>query len=151
AASIAHLQAVGFEAWLNEQLTAPVSLYKASTSTSNSLANQQSEFFTHAMAGQDQLRQRVAFALGQIFVVSGLKTGAPRQMVPYQNMLLNNAFGTYANILRDVTLSPTMGVYLDMVNNDKANPQNGTAPNENYGREVMQLFAVGTAMLGPNG
>ena len=95
-------------------------------------------------AGQDQLRQRVAFALGQIFVVSGLKTGEPRQMVPYQNMLLQDAFGTYLNVLTDVTLSPTMGVYLDMVNNDKADPVAGTAPNENYGREVMQLFSIGT-------
>src|SRR5262249_55923464 len=73
------------------------------------------------------------------------------QMVPYQNMLLNDAFGTYANILRDVTLSPTMGVYLDMVNNDKADPTNGTAPNENYAREVMQLFSIGTVMLNQDG
>ena len=151
AASIDHLQTIGFDAWLNEQFGAPVSLYKSSSNSSNTLVDQQSEFFVHAMRGQDQLRQRVAFALGQIFVVSGLKTGEPRQMVPYQNMLLQDAFGSYSNVLRDVTLSPTMGVYLDMVNNDKGNAADGTAPNENYGREVMQLFSLGTAMLNTDG
>jgi uncharacterized protein (DUF1800 family) len=151
AAGIAHVQAVGFDAWLDEQLAAPVSIYKASNSSSNGLVNQQSEFFVHAMQGQDQLRQRVAFALSEIFVVSGLKTGEPRQMVPYLNMLAQDAFGTYLNVLRDVTLSPTMGVYLDMVNNDKGDPTAGTAPNENYGREVMQLLSLGTVLLNSDG
>jgi uncharacterized protein (DUF1800 family) len=151
AASIAHVQDIGFDAWITEQLAAPISLYKSSHDSSDTLVNQQSEFFVHAMQGQDQLRQRVAFALSQIFVVSGLKTGEPRQMVPYQNMLLQDAFGTYLNALHDVTLSPTQGVYLDMVNNDKADPTAGTAPNENYGREVMQLFSIGTALLNGDG
>lgn len=151
AESIAHLQEVGFEAWLNEQFAAPATLYKASSSAAENLTDQQSEFFVHAISGPDQLRQRVAFALGQIFVVSGLKTGQGRQMVPYQNMLLNDAFGTYANLLRDVTLSPTMGVYLDMVNDDKGDPALNTLPNENYAREMMQLFSIGTVGLNPDG
>jgi uncharacterized protein (DUF1800 family) len=70
-------------------------------------------------------------------------------MVPYQNMLLQDAFGTYANVLRDVTLSPTMGVYLDMVNDDKGSA--GTSPNENYARELMQLFSIGTVGLNSDG
>ena len=151
AASIAHVQAVGFDAWLTEQFGAPVSTYKSSNDSSNNLVNQQSEFFVNAMRGQDQLRQRVAFALGQIFVVSGLKTGEPRQMVPYLNMLAQDAFGTYLNVLHDVTLSPTMGVYLDMVDNDKGDPVSGTAPNENYARESMQLFSIGTVLLNADG
>lgn len=151
AESIAHLQEVGFDAWLAEQFAAPPTLYKASSSTADNLTDEQSEFFVHAIEGKDQLRQRMAFALGQIFVVSGLKTGQPRQMVPYQNMLLNNAFGTYANLLRDVTLSPTMGVYLDMVNDDKGDAKLGTSPNENYARELMQLFSIGTVGLHPDG
>jgi uncharacterized protein (DUF1800 family) len=151
AESIAHLQEVGFEAWLNEQFAAPATLYKTSSSAAENLTDQQSEFFVHAISGSDQLRQRVAFALGQIFVVSGLKTGQARQMVPYQNMLLNDAFGTYANLLRDVTLSPTMGVYLDMVNDDKGDPALNTSPNENYAREMMQLFSIGTVGLNPDG
>jgi len=147
--SIAHLQDVGFEAWFAEQFATPPTFYKASTSAADNLTDEQSEFFVHATEGKDQLRQRVAFALGQIFVVSGLKTGQPRQMVQYQNMLLRDAFGTYANVLRDVTLSPTMGVYLDMVNDDKGNA--GTSPNENYARELMQLFSIGTVGLNPDG
>jgi uncharacterized protein (DUF1800 family) len=151
AESIAHLQDVGFEAWLKEQFAEPPTPYKDSTSSADNLTDQQSEFFVHATTGADQLRQRVAFALSQVFVVSGLKTGQPRQMVPYQNMLLQDAFGTYANLLRDVTLSPTMGVYLDMVNDDKGDPKLGTSPNENYARELMQLFSIGTVGLNPDG
>jgi len=149
AESLAHLQDVGFEAWLAEQFATPPTLYKSSTNTADNLTDEQSEFFVHAITGKDQLRQRVAFALAQIFVVSGLKTGQPRQMVPYQNMLLQDAFGTYAKVLRDVTLSPTMGVYLDMVNDDKGSA--GTSPNENYARELMQLFSIGTVGLNPDG
>ena len=149
AESIAHLQDVGFDAWLAEQFAEPATQYKASSSAADNLTDEQSEFFIHAVAGKDQLRQRMAFALGQVFVVSGLKTGQPRQMVPYQNMLLEDAFGTYADVLRDVTLSPTMGVYLDMVNDDKGNA--GASPNENYAREMMQLFSIGTVGLNPDG
>jgi uncharacterized protein (DUF1800 family) len=149
AESISHLQEIGFEAWLAEQFAAPPTFFNASDSTADNLTDQQSEFFVHAIAGKDQLRQRVAFALGQIFVVSGLKTGQPRQMVPYQNMLLRDAFCTYANILRNVTLSPTMGVYLDMVNDDKGSA--GISPNENYARELMQLFSIGTVGLNADG
>jgi len=147
--SIAHLQEMGFEAWLAEQFATPAVFFKASESTADNLTDEQSEFFVHAIEGKDQLRQRVAFALAQIFVVSGLKTGQPRQMVPYQNMLLRDAFGTYADVLRDVTLSPTMGVYLDMVNDDKGSA--GTSPNENYARELMQLFSIGTVGLNADG
>lgn len=149
-AGIARLRQMGFEAWLDEQFNLPRSTYRNSTSTSDSLVRQQSEFFVNALRGQDQLRQRMAWALGQIFVVSGVKTGQPRQMVPYQNMLLEDAFGTYAQLLRDVTLSPTMGVFLDMVNNDKADPSIGSVPNENYAREVAQLFSIGTVWLNPD-
>src|SRR5438477_2535818 len=147
--SIAHLQEVGFEAWLAEQFATPATLYKSSNNTADNLTDEQSEFVVHAIESKDQLRQRVAFALAQTFVVSGLKTGQPRQMVPYQNMLLQDAFGTYANVLRDVTLSPTMGVYLDMVNDDKGSA--GTSPNENYARELMQLFSIGTVGLNSDG
>jgi len=151
AESIVHLQAVGIPAWLEEQFSMPPGLYQASSSAAENLTDEQSEFFVHAVSGADQLRQRVAFALGQVVVVSGLKTGQPRQMVPYQNMLLEDAFGTYAKLLRDVTLSPTMGVYLDMVNDDKGDPSLGTSPNENYAREMMQLFSIGTVGLSPDG
>src|SRR5205085_5171123 len=101
-----------------------------------SLEPLQERFFQNALSGQDQLRQRVAFALSQIFVVSGVKVTDPRAMVPYQKMLLNNAFGNFYDVLRNVTLSPAMGEFLDMVNNQKADTVKGLSPNENYAREI---------------
>jgi uncharacterized protein (DUF1800 family) len=151
ATSVAEVQQLGLEGWLSAQLRAPASLYTLSDNASNGLGGEQEEFFVHALTGPDPLRQRVAFALGQIFVVSGLKTGQPRQMAPFLNILANDAFGPYATLLRDVTLSPTMGVYLDMVNNDKAWSATGAAPNENYAREVLQLFSIGPDWLNPDG
>ncbi len=151
AQDIAHLQSIGFEAWIDEQLQAPVSLHAASTDASNNLSPQQAEFLNQAINGADPLRQRVAFALGQIFVVSGFKTGQPRQMAPFQNILRAGAFGTYSNLVRQVTLSPTMGMYLDMAFNVKANPTVGTMANENYARELLQLFSIGTILLNADG
>ena len=72
-------------------------------------------------------------------------------MVPYQQMLLSDAFTSYPQILNDVTLSPAMGEYLNMANNAAANPAAGTVANENYSREVMQLFSLGTKLLNPDG
>jgi len=78
----------------------------------------QVRFFRNALEKDDQLRQRVALALHEILVVSGLKVTQPSQMAPYLNMLLDNAFENYRKILYDLTLNPAMGRYLDMVNND---------------------------------
>jgi uncharacterized protein (DUF1800 family) len=72
-------------------------------------------------------------------------------MAAYQDMLLRNAFGNFRDLLNDVTLSPVMGVYLNMVNNVKADPSSGTTPNENYARELLQLFSIGTDMLNIDG
>jgi uncharacterized protein (DUF1800 family) len=103
------------------------------------------DFFTHAVAGGDQLRQRVAFALSQILVVSDWQVEATYGMREYQQTLRNLAFGNYRDLLKEVTLSPFMGAYLSNVNNDK------TAPNENYARELLQLFSVGVCMLNQDG
>jgi len=111
----------------------------------------QREFFENALTGADQLRQRVAFALSQIMVVSSIEIYEAYGMAAYQNMLLNDAFGNYRQLLEDVTLSPIMGHYLDMANNDKSNPSQGTSPNENYAREVLQLFSIGLNQLNPDG
>ena len=108
-------------------------------------------FFRNAITGPDQLRQRVAFALSQIVVVSGAEVRPNYAIAEYEKLLLRDAFGTYRQLLEDVTLSPAMGRYLNMVNNDKPNPARGTAPNENYAREVMQLFSIGLVQLGPDG
>ena len=111
----------------------------------------QTRFFQNALTQPDQLRQRVAFALGQIFVVSARKNNRSYAMARYQQLLLDDAFGNYRQLLADVTLSPMMGQYLDMANNEKLDPKRGVAPNENYAREVLQLFSVGLVQLNPDG
>ena len=111
----------------------------------------QTRFFQNALHQPDQLRQRVAFALGQIFVVSARKNNRAYAMARYQQMLLDNAFGNFRQLLADVTLSPMMGQYLDMANNAKPDAKRGVAPNENYAREVLQLFSVGLVQLNPDG
>lgn len=111
----------------------------------------QTRFFQNALTQPDQLRQRVAFALGQVFVVSARKNNRAYAMARYQQLLLDNAFGTYRNLLEAVTLSPVMGQYLDMANNARLDPQRGVPPNENYAREVLQLFSVGLVRLNIDG
>ena len=144
--SLSHLQAVGIQAFLNEQFAAPVSTYPAPASTDD-MSVVQKRFFTNALTGQDQLRQRVAWGLSQIMVSSAVKVNNPSAFVLWQNMFQNDAFGNFSTLLTDVTFSPVMGNYLDMVNNDK--PHNGVDPNENYAREVMQLFSIGVEQLNP--
>ncbi len=109
------------------------------------------QFFRNAVSGNDQLRQRVAFALSQLLVVSDEDVHTTYGMAAYEQLLANDAFTNYRQILQDVTLSPAMGVYLNMVNNNKANPAEGTHPNENYARELLQLFSIGLVQLNPDG
>ena len=111
----------------------------------------QLQFYVNAVNGADQLRQRVALAYSQIFVISGIDIKEAYGMREYQQMLLDNAFSNFRVLIERVTLSPAMGDYLDMVNNDKSNRARGTTPNENYGREILQLFSVGLFKLNPDG
>ncbi|MFI4869266.1 MAG: DUF1800 family protein [Steroidobacterales bacterium] len=97
------------------------------------------------------MRQRVAFALSQIFVVSSVEIYAAYGPAGYHNRLLSDALGNFRTLLQHVTLSPVMGHYLDMVDNDKPNPANGTTPNENYAREVLQPFSIGLYELNWDG
>jgi hypothetical protein len=103
------------------------------------------DFYRNAVTRPDQLRQRVAFALQQITVVSNLEVSGTYGHRNYQNMLLDNAFGNYRQVLKKVTLSPVMGDFLNNANNDKA------APNENFARELLQLFSIGTCELNADG
>jgi len=109
----------------------------------------QRNFFTNAVSQPDQLRQRVAWALSQMLVIStvdhDLSIAYP--MTRYQNILFQNAFGNFETLLNQVTLSPSMGYWLTMVNNDKGNPLTGREPNQNYAREIMQLFSIGLVEL----
>jgi len=108
-------------------------------------------FFRNAVSASDQLRQRVAFALSQILVISGAQLETMHGIGFYQQMLKNFAFDNYRDLLFEATLSPAMGEYLNMVNNPKPDPARKIQPNENYARELMQLFSVGLELLNPDG
>ncbi len=147
----------GLQAWLDAQYAAPVSLtlpYTLENSNGSRREPRHDIWWLNAMSGPDQLRQRVAFALSQIFVVSDLDFAlgnAQYGMSDYYDMLINNAFGNYRDLLEDVTLHPVMGVYLSMVRNEKANPAENIRPDENYAREVLQLFSIGLFQLDSSG
>ena len=114
------------------------------------MAGLQVQFFENGLYNNDQLRQRVAFALSEIWVVSKESTiGYAAAFPPLLEFFNKDAFGTYSQLIKDVTLNPAMGHYLDMVNNHKASGI--YLPNENYGREVMQLFTIGLNVLNPDG
>jgi uncharacterized protein (DUF1800 family) len=159
AASIATLQKQGFERWFQSQVTAPISKYPNQpatvivdgvTKTNADLTPVQRQFFQYALSNPDQLRQRVAFALSEIWVVS--QVGVVRSAAyfpPLLNIFQKDAFGSYQKLMADVTLNPGMGAYLDMVNNFKATAT--SSPNENYGRELMQLFTLGLNNLNQDG
>ncbi|MEY2855287.1 MAG: hypothetical protein RL030_2419 [Pseudomonadota bacterium] len=107
----------------------------------------------HAVTAPDQLRQRVAFALSEIMVISqvgGLQQ-LPLATTDYYDILVRNAFGNYRRLLEDVTLSPAMGVYLSMLGNEKPDVARNIRPDENYAREAMQLFTVGLVELSGDG
>ncbi|MBB6093239.1 uncharacterized protein (DUF1800 family) [Povalibacter uvarum] len=173
-ADLAEVQTIGYAAFLDKQFALPRTGYRGFTHLRTSapadcradasakgspqnicardhytLFEVQRQFFANALTGSDQLRQRVAFALSQIFVVSGTEITHAAAMATYQNLLLDHAFGNYRDLFEAVTLNPAMGAYLDMVNNPK-----GTASrqaNENYARECLQLFSIGTQMLDRDG
>ena len=149
--SVAHLRSLGVQPYISEQLSLPISPYPDPSQTGNGLGQVQARFFSNAVHGRDQLRQRVAFALAQIFVVSAVEESSPAQLVPYLQILQNDAFGNFRKLMEDVTLCPTMGEYLDMRNNDMANLVTGTRANENYARELMQLFTIGLYLLKQDG
>ncbi len=146
-ADVAHLQSIGFNAWFTEQfnLMQAYSQYPAAPD----IPTMQNQFFYNALKAPDQLRMRAAFALEEFWVISSSKVGDPNAFVPWQNTMERDAFGNYRNLMNDATLSPAMGVYLDMVNNDK--PATGANPNENYARELLQLFTIGLNQLNPDG
>src|SRR5262249_47441557 len=172
AADIAHLQSIGFAGWLNEQFSMPppadyIPMETCPTATGRcpdqpptgcgggtacNLANYtmhdlQQRFYNRALNAPDQLRARVAFALNQILVISAQDGVLNRlnRMEPYAFILEADAFSDYRTLLYDITLDAGMGRYLDMVNNNK------NAPNENYAREILQLFSIGLDKLNPDG
>jgi uncharacterized protein (DUF1800 family) len=177
-AEVARVKAMGFKAYLDEQFSlAPTNVAKGSnfpdlafplddssqqcpsSNPADPNYNQtvclrdnftmypiHRNFFTNAFYGNDQLRQRVAFALHQILVVSAnSEVNRPSWMTPYLQALDRNAFGNYRTLLNEITLTPAMGEFLDMRLSTR------TSPNENFAREVLQLFSIGTDVLNPDG
>jgi uncharacterized protein (DUF1800 family) len=169
--SIAELRSLGYHGWIAKQLATPAtpmrpyveSLDKA---VKNPGQNDRMEaWFNNAITAPDQLRQRVAWALSQIMVVSDQFAGInqdPIALAEYYDTLARDVGGytdgsgvahapTYSNLIYDVTLSPAMSHMLTYLRNVPANPKLGTSPDENYAREVMQLFSIGLILLNADG
>ena len=162
-----HIVALGSaDAWISEQFGLTDSSYadlktravatnycSAMATTAQAVCNRDylsstpvaMEFYSHGARGNDQLRQRVAWALSQLIVASDFEVHSTAGLAAFNQILLDNAFGNYRDILQAVTLNPYMGDYLDMANSSKA------APNQNYARELMQLFSIGVETLNADG
>lgn len=165
------LRRIGISAWINEQMeekrdangairystfpypnlalqqtTPPTTCVGNCLRDNYSMYPLQNWFFREALYGEDQqLRRRVSWALSQIWVVSGRETVQPSRMLPYIQILDKYAFGNYRDLMREMTLNPGMGNYLDMAISTRQNP------NENYAREILQLFSIGLYMLNQDG
>ncbi len=163
---ITRVKKLGYQGWLADQFKRPIGkhlpyvharrlelLERSGGQQDGWQMPRQEAWWQHALAGSDQLRQRMAFALSQILVVSdvGVLDSSHEGITNYYDMLLKHAFGNFRNLLEDVTLSPIMGQYLSMARNQKPNPTTGSEPDENYAREVMQLFTIGLNQLHPDG
>ncbi|MCB1565200.1 MAG: DUF1800 domain-containing protein [Xanthomonadales bacterium] len=155
---IAHLRAIGNTAWIDEQMALPATHHLPRLLPSGDYGDyytvaRQEAWFRTALDADDQLRQRVAFALSEIMVVSdrGALAGQVFSLTSYYDMLVDGAFGNYRDLLENVTLHPAMGVYLSMLGNERPDPVANVRPDENYAREVMQLFSIGLEMLNLDG
>ncbi|MFO1483819.1 MAG: DUF1800 family protein [Verrucomicrobiaceae bacterium] len=152
-----------YELWIEDQFTKP-----ASVQLPEVLARELSDagggaqfdetltfnaWWRNSISGADQLRQRIAFALSETLVVSaqGPLDNRADALSYYYDRLAANAFGSFRDILKTVTLTPTMGRYLDMLRNDKPDQSVGRIPNENYAREIKQLFSIGLFRMWPDG
>lgn len=164
ASDIASVRKLGYDAWLSQEFARPASLSNwdylvnkgvaADPNNRTSSVGSDPAIWQRLISAPDSLRQRVALALSEIFVVGfdGL-TGPWKQfkLAAWWDLLAEHAFGTYRELLEAVTLSPAMGQYLSFAGNQKENPATGRLPDENYAREVMQLFSIGLVELAPDG
>lgn len=154
-AEITRAASLGPDKWINEEVAKDATfmlpaLYGSRHDRWNEYVN---VWWRHAIKSDDQLRQRVAFALSQILVVSA--TGGLGQEQPalanYYDTLVRHSFGNYRDLLTEITLSPVMGEYLSMKGNRKPDPESNIRPDENYAREILQLFTIGTELLNADG
>lgn len=145
----------GPEVWIDAQMQLPATylsdgLRKANSDRWNEYVN---VWWRHAIQADDQLRQRVAFALSQILVVSAHDGLSEEQfgLANYYDILLRHAFGNFRDLLQEITLNPVMGEYLSMKGNRKPEPDENIHPDENYARELLQLFSIGPVLLNEDG
>jgi uncharacterized protein (DUF1800 family) len=163
-AQISQTQVKGLPLWLWEQFNTGTFLhtsyldqqqYRNLDDKGIARANEEMSYeaiWQQWLGGADQLRARVAFALSQIVVISNTAPDIkPYAMSSYMDMLNYNAFGNYRQVLKSVTLHPAMGYYLNMINSQRDDAQTGAHPNENYAREVLQLFSIGLVKLNLDG
>lgn len=147
---------IGYAAWIDEQQTLPATLHQpllAGFSGEIGQNERQRVWWDVAKIAPDQLRQRTAFALSEILVVSDLNgdlEGQPLALAAYYDLLVTQAFGNYRELLEAVTLTPVMGHYLSMFRSTR-DPVLGIEPDENYAREIMQLFSIGLVQLNLDG
>ncbi len=168
-ATIRMVAAMGHAAWLKEQFRLPATLTTPELLAQGPLYGDLEEFegngfhtvhnfntawSTNNLVAPDLLRQRIGFALSQLMVINNqtdffYDVGVASSN--YYDLLLNNAFGNYEKLLMEVTRSASMGTFLSHLNNPKADPVNNIHPDENYAREIMQLFSIGLWELNPDG
>jgi uncharacterized protein (DUF1800 family) len=173
---IHNLSTIGYSAWLNQQFNTPQTLHTPDVNNAivfnnplcaaNDLACNiklflvnsdgqlylENSFWQQAITANDQLRQRVKYSLSEMFVISGQNGqvgNAPRGMANFYDLLGYDAFTNFRQLLQDVTLNPMMGMFLNVEGNDKGDSTRD--PDENYAREVMQLFTIGLYQLNPDG
>jgi uncharacterized protein (DUF1800 family) len=165
-ADVAQVMTLGAAGWVDAQLALPsstayVARWDADTQAAAAThpgavggpPSIASQFYKQALTSPDQLRGRVAFALSQIFVVSTheLLGDKSRGAASYFDMLDKDAFANYRTLLQDVAMHPAMGLYLSSLKNTKENPATGQIPDQNFAREVMQLFSIGLVQLNADG
>ncbi|RYZ05919.1 MAG: DUF1800 domain-containing protein, partial [Alphaproteobacteria bacterium] len=157
-AEVESVASTGYGRWMDQQLAMPRSAahWDFPRRSVEQLFGVTESFWTQAIRGPDLLRQRVAFALYEIFVVSGdTKDGElgflADPLSAYLDVLADNAFGNFRTLLEGVARSAAMGWFLSHINNDKEDPATGRIPDQNFAREVMQLFSIGLWQLNPDG
>ena len=164
--SSARVQALGYEGWIDEQLALPQVSHRAAWDAADAAVKATlptgtigqdgliNSFWKQALSGDGQLRQRVAFALSQIFVISMQDSTIgdnPRTVAAFLDMLADKGLGNFRELIEAVALHPGMGIYLSHLHNQKADPRTGRVPDENFAREVMQLFTIGLVKLERDG
>jgi uncharacterized protein (DUF1800 family) len=165
AASIAEVQRLGTKGWIAAQWAQPRSSVRALQEASwiardrdpnNRYLDVHTGIWAAAIDGRDQLRQRVAWGLSQIFVVNVLNSDPPLSWAPmavadWWDMLAAGADGNFRTLIENVARHPMMGLYLSHLGNQKEDPDTGRLPDQNFARELLQLFAIGLYRLNPDG